>query len=208
MICEVSVPAIKDFNFMKFYGHVLKIVLLCIPAFSVLVSCEKQRLSKPAAARQAKSVEVTTYDHKGLKIVHPVDWIFMNDQSGVIADRLVSFETEEVSRITVYFYKNYPRSFSEQVDALARELRLDSSEHVKGYHRSAIKIGGYEGFKLAWTSSLLVETTTEITILQIRSEPFPVFVHFHLFDEDIELQNTKIIPFFEGISFDPQGIEL
>lgn len=193
---------------MKFHGHFLLVVLLCAPVFSVLLSCGKQSLSEPTAASQAKPIEVTTYDHKGLKIVHPVDWSFRYDNPGIYADRAVAFETNELSQIGVLFYKNYPRNIYEQADSFAQQFKLESSKNVKNYKRSEVEVGGYRGIELVWTSTRLSETRIELTILQVTGKPFPVYAHFHLFDDDIDFQNTKIITFLKGISFDPKGIEL
>lgn len=193
---------------MKLHCHFILLTIFCAPVFTVLSSCEKKNMSKPVSVSQTQPVKVMTYDHKGLKIVHPNDWVIDYDGPGIYADRAVAFESEGLSRITVYFYKKYPRTIFEHADYFERELNLGRTENVRNYKRSEVEVGGYRGFDLTWTSTLLGETRIKLTMLQVRSKPYPVFVDFNFFDDDIKIQNTKIIPFVEKILFDPEKIEL
>jgi hypothetical protein len=184
-------------------------VAVCLAAFTCLSSCTKQAPANVEAANQAYSVSVGSYKNKGLEIIHPTDWSLLHDEPGIIVDRTVAFETKEASRITVFFYKSRARTYSDLADNLEQQLRLRSSNDVKDFRRDAIVIAGYKGIKLSWTNFSLSETKNEATILQLRAKPYPVFVQFHLFDEDIEYQtNTNLVPFLHGISFDPQGVNL
>lgn len=184
-------------------------VMFILVAITCVASCSKQAPAKAEAVNQAYSVAVENYKNKGLEIIYPADWSLLHDEAGIIADRTVAFETPEASRITVYFYKSQARTYSDLADNLEQQLRLRSSNDVNGFKREPVELGNYKGIRLGWINFGLSETKNEATILQLRSAPYPVFVQFHLFDDDIEYQtNTNLVPFLHGISFDPQGVNL
>jgi len=184
------------------------LVAVCIITFTFLTSCGRQVTSKAENKNQAYSVAVVTYENKGLKIPLPTDWSLLHDESGIIADRTVTFETPEASRITLYFYKSKTRTYSDLANDLEQQLSLRNNKAVKHFEREAVEFGDYRGLKIGWISIGLTETENEATILQLQADPYPVIVQFHLFDDDIQTQKTNIFPFLHGISFDPQGVIL
>ncbi|WP_019606229.1 hypothetical protein [Teredinibacter turnerae] len=184
-------------------------IVVCLATITCVISCTKQAPAKSEAVNQTYSVAVENYKNKGLEIIYPADWSLLHDEAGIIADRTVAFETKEASRITVFIYKSQARTYSDLADNLEQQLRLRSSNDVKGFKREPVELGNYKGIRLGWINFGLSETKNEATILQLRAAPYPVFVQFHLFDDDIEYQtNTNLVPFLHGMSFDPQGVNL
>ncbi len=101
------------------------------------------------------------------------------------------------------------RTYSDLADNLEQQLRLRSSNDVKEFRRDAIEVSDYKGIRLSWTNFGLSETKNEAIILQIQAKTYPIFVQFHLFDNDIVHQtNTNLVPFLHGITFDPRGVNL
>ncbi|MDZ7925076.1 MAG: hypothetical protein U5M23_13730 [Marinagarivorans sp.] len=152
------------------------------------------------------SIDVKTYEKNALKIVHPSAWVLLHDEAGIIADRTVAFETPGISRVTLYFYKKSPKTEADLADNLVQQLDLEAGKNIQTFQRENVDFEGFKGLKLSWLSVGLSETRNEVIILQIRREPFPVYVQFHLFDDEINSQRSQIGSFIRGITFDPQGI--
>ncbi|WP_339085616.1 hypothetical protein WKI13_10465 [Teredinibacter turnerae] len=173
---------------------------VCLFVFTCLISCGKQTSRKVSGGPPAYSVAGDNYKNKGLEITHPADWVLLHDEPGIIADRTVAFETPDASRITVFFYKSETRTYSDLANELEKQLRLRNSKDVKDFTRETLELGNYKGLKLSWVSLGLAETTNEASFLQLRAEPYPVLVQFHLLDDDIETQKNNLVPFLQGIS--------
>lgn len=183
-----------------------RIFVIAWSAFALfLMSCERQAPVRDALEKEAS---LQLYSHEGLEIAYPAGWSLLHDEAGIVADRTVAFETPNVSRITVYLYKSKPRSFSDLANNLVQQLSLDTSEDVKHFQREVTEIAGYKGVRLNWINFGLSEIQNEVTILQLRHEPYPVFVQFQMFDSDIASQSANLSLFLNGISFDPQGVKL
>ena len=210
---EWQMEIIRSFNtFMEKIVEAIKntqhrlLTAACVITLMSLSSCGKQTSPKVEGVAQAYPAAVGNYKSEGLELIHPVDWSLLHDEPGVIADRTVAFETMETSRISVFFYKSESRTFSDLANDLEMQLRLRNSKDVKRFKRETVELGNYKGLRLSWTSFGLVETENEATVLQLQTEPYPVLVQFHLFDDDIESQKSNLVPFLKGISFNSQGV--
>lgn len=197
------------------YNHVLSFLVWGLLVFSI-TACEKQ-----GSDVQNSTSNFKRYNHEGLEVVYPEGWLFESDGQDLVlakdsvaliapgADRRVVFETSDMSPIFIYFYKNRPQNYLDSANSFVSQNGLETNEEVSEFQRKKVNINGYEGLKLNWTEGGIGgEIKAELTILQFRTNPYPVLVEFYFFDSDINDQNANIIPFLEGISFDQQGVKL
>ena len=215
-----------DGNTQIKYPFILR-TLSSLMLMLLIVACDKQdsdtQNSAPAESSTANFNK--TYERKGLTVKYPEDWVLEGDDQEILlrsgagglfgtgADRRILFGTPEVSSIYILFYKTKPLTLLDSSKSLVNELSLENSEYIKDLKREKVNIGNYEGLKLSWLTKGIISLTgefwkEELTIIKLRDEPYPVHVQFYLFDNDIINQNSFIVPFLEGISFDPQAIEL
>lgn len=178
--------------------------LLVLIIISTLFACESSH--SPTRHSSLIKPEDVTYEKQGLKITHPGNWTLVNDQPGEVADRLVSFRTNNSSNVSVLFYKTFAMSYAELANQAVKQFNLEAGKDVENYQRDIVALGKYSGVRLQWKDSGERERSNELIILQVQHTPFAVFAQFQLFDDDIGKMQTKLNPFVEGINFDPQSI--
>ena len=199
------------------YHHLLRPFTLSLLIFLVS-ACEDQNANVKHPTFSQKQ-----YNHKGLKLVYPENWSLNEDRPGEIANRRVEVSMSNFSVITtLLFCKTNAFTSSEYADLFVNETtnnyyKKDEVRDIAGsIQRKKITLSGYEGFKLSWVDTgkglkhkeAQADINVEVITLQLRSEPYPVFVQFEFFDDDIFNQQPHIIPFMKGVSFDPQEIEI
>jgi len=149
----------------------------------------------------ATSEDYQSYSKDGLSLLHPKHWsLIYDDDDSLLADRDVSFETPQFSKLSVLIYEKRTVDSSEVADIFERTSKLKSSKNVKDYQRTSIEISGFKGYRLTWKNTLLGISTFELTILKTSISTKPVFAVYILLDEDIEKESSNIIPFLKSIS--------
>ena len=191
----------------------------------LIVACDKQDSdTQNSAPAENSTINFNkTYERKGLTVKYPDDWVLEGDGQEISlgggagglfeigADRRILFDTPEFSSIYIFFYKTKPLTLLDSSKSIVNELRLENNEEIKDLKREKIKIGHYESLRLSWLTREFLRDVyykQELTIIKLRDEPYPVHVEFLLNGTDINNLKSAIIPFLEGISFDPQAIEL
>jgi hypothetical protein len=183
---------------MKSIIHLHKL-LTVIGLLLIAVSCTQA--SSTDSDRSAISKDYQPYSKDGLSIKHPKHWsLIYDDNDSLLADRDVSFETPEFSKISVLIFDKSNVDTSEVADIFERTSKLKFSKNVEDYQRTSIEISGFKGYRLTWKNTLLGISTFELTVLKTGISTKPVFAVYILLDEDIEKESSNIIPFLTRIS--------
>lgn len=185
---------------MNFLPRDISSFVLSILMSLVLISCDRHASNESSKGAEQVGDDLKIYGNQGFKVVHPAGWSLLHDEPGIIADRTIAFETPEASRVSVYIYESSPRTYSDLADDLAHQLNLESDDNIHDYQRKPIALGGFEGIRMSWKSVGLSVTLNEVTILELRESPFPVFLQFRFFDGEIESRKSDILTFMQGIT--------
>ncbi len=183
---------------MRSLLHVHKMLML-VGLLLMAVGCTQAASTEPDTAAISKDYQ--SYSKDGLSLKRPKHWSLLYDDSdALLADRDVSFETPEFSKVSVLIYEKSNVDTSKVADIFERTSKLKFSKNVKDYQRTSVEISGFKGYRLTWKNTLLGISTFELTILKTSISTKPVFAVYILLDEDIEKESSNIIPFLKSIS--------
>lgn len=149
----------------------------------------------------ATGEDYQSYSKDGLHLQYPRHWSFdYDDTPAIYADRDVSFNPTEFSKVSVLIYKENTVDETVVASIFERASKLKSSKNVEDYLQTPINIEGFKGLRLTWKNILLDPISIEMTILKIEDSSIPVFAVFKLTDEDIEKETVHIASFIKSIS--------
>ncbi len=184
---------------MRSIIHLAKLLLLVV---SLLTTTSCTQKTTHEVTESAVKEDYQSYSKDGLSLQYPSHWsLAYDDNDALLANRDVSFETLEFSKISVLIYIKSSVDESEVADILIHSIKPDTNKNIQGFKQTPIEISGFKGYRFTWKNTLLGSTAVETTILKISVSPKPVFAVFNLLAEDIEKESANFIPFLKSISF-------
>ena len=175
-------------------------LLMVVGILFMAVGCTQAASTESASPVEYKDFH--SYDKDGLYLQYPRHWLFAyDDMPAMYAERDVSFNPTEFSKVSVLIYKENNVDETVVAAIFERASKLKSSKNVKDYLQTPINISGFKGLRLIWKNILLDPISIEMTILKIEDSPKPVFAVFKFTDEDIEKETVHIASFIKSISF-------
>lgn len=174
-------------------------LLLATTAF--ITGCNDD--SEETARDTAAPPDYSHYRKDGISLAFPSSWsFFFDDSPSLYADREISFEVSDFSRVSIFILKSRNRSIASVVDHFVDEFQIESWPLVTNFERSSTTIAGFPGEKITWSDTLAGQSDFEFTVIKIQDEPYDAFVTFNLSDEDIPKNDVHKANFTQSIQLD------
>ena len=174
-------------------------LLIVVVLFLMAVGCTQAASTGSDSSTISKDYQ--SYSKDGLSLRYPKHWsLIYDDNDSLLADRDVSFETPEFSKISVLTYDKNSVNESDVADILKRFIKPNTNKNIQGFHQNPIEISGFKGYRFTWINTLLGSTTVEMTILKTSISAKSVFAVFILLDENIEKEAVHLASFIKSIS--------
>jgi hypothetical protein len=174
-------------------------LLILLGSLLIATSCTQE--TRPESTDSTVKEDYQSYSKDGLSLRYPSHWsLAYDDNDALLANRDVSFETQQFSKISILIYDKSTVDESDVADILIRSIKPDTNKNIQDFQQTPIQISGFKGYRFTWKNTLLGISTFELTTLKSGVSTKPVFAVYILLDEDIEKESAYIIPFLKSIS--------